>query len=382
MRLLGRPEQALRVIHIAGTKGKGSTCAFAANILKETGFKTGLYTSPHLLDVRERIKILEKAEEDISRKDFAMLIKKIKPYAQRLRKTKLGRLTYYEILTAMAFLYFKQQKCDFVVLETGIGGRLDATNVVSSLICALTPISYEHTQVLGSSLDKIAAEKAAIIKNKTQIVVTAPQRPTVRRVIKKQVRKCGARLIAAGPAEYPGLTVGLLGAHQLVNAGLAAAVIRALRYHGVNISEQAISKGLKNTRWPGRLQVIARRPKIVLDGAQNRASSIALKQAVNKCFKFGRLILVFGVSQDKDAGGMLQELVPLAKQIVLTKSGNPRAMEPEVIKSLIKANGAAISLTGSSTDALKIARQAARQKDLILVCGSLFLVGEVLNVFR
>jgi dihydrofolate synthase/folylpolyglutamate synthase len=380
IQLLGSPHKQLRVVQVAGTKGKGSTSAFAANILSAAGFKVGLYTSPHLIDVRERIRILQNRKEDeISRNDFARLIGKIKPCAQRLRKTELGSLTYYEILTAIAFLYFKEKATDFAVLETGIGGRLDATNVADSLVSALTPISYEHTQVLGNTLEKIAAQKAGIIKKRTQTVITAAQRPQVLRVIKKRVKKIGARLIVVTDRQYPGLKISLLGAHQLNNARVAVATVLALGNHGIDNPKQAIKQGLKNTRWPGRLQVISQRPKVVLDGAQNRASSVALKRALKECFKFGKLILVFGASQDKDVRGMLGELAPLAGHIVLTKSDNPRAMQPEAIKTFIKKNGVSFSLTGNSARALKIARQSARQEDLILVCGSLFLVGEILK---
>jgi len=378
---LGSPQEALRATHIAGTKGKGSTCIFVANVLKEAGFRVGLYTSPHLVDVRERIRVLP--EEEIPKKDFSGLIKKIKPQAEKLRQTKLGSLSYYEILTALAFLYFKEKRCDFVVLETGIGGRLDATNLVSSLVCAITPISYEHTEVLGNTLGEIAAEKAAIIKDKSQIVITAPQRPSVLAVIRRRAKKIGAELRQVGEdIQITGLKVGLLGRHQIINATVAVGCLRALRCFGVKISPEAIKEGLKNTRWPGRLEIISRRPKIILDAAHNRASASALKEALDKFFKFRKLILVFGVSQDKDVKGILKELAPQAARIILTKANSPRAMQPEVIKSFIKANGRVVSSSGNPQQALKVARQSAGQKDLILVCGSLYLLGEVLKSER
>ncbi len=458
LQFLGNPHQALRVIHIAGTKGKGSTCAFVANILKEAGFKIGLYTSPHLVDLRERIRILQSlvasrwslGKQKISKKDFARIIEKIKPYAEKLRETKLGKLSYYEILTALAFLYFKEEETDFAVLETGIGGRLDATNVAGSFVCAITPISYEHTQVLGTTLKEIAAEKAAIIKNriqktvspinclpapniprqagattkdvvcrssafaedmfiggrqkatdKRQIVITAPQRPTALKVIRRQTQKVGADLFEVGKdvqikerfadingqsfdvkgifSEYPGLKIELLGRHQVINAAVAIGCVESLRHHGIEISQKAIRKGLKKTRWPARLQMISGRPRIVLDAAHNQASACALKDALTKIFKFRRLILVFGVFQDKDVKGILRELIPLASRIILTKTQNPRAMEPEIIKTFIKTNERPIVLTNNPTQALKIARQSASQKDLILVSGSLYLLGEVLK---
>ena len=412
LQALDSPHEALRSIHIAGTKGKGSTCAFAANILKEANFKVGLYTSPHLVDVRERIRIFQpsaislqlSAKDKISKKDFARLIGKIRLHAEKLRRTKLGELTYYEILTALAFLYFKEQNCDFVVLETGIGGRLDATNVASSLISAFTPISYEHTQVLGKTLEKISMEKAAIIKVKSQIVITAPQRPTVLKIIKRRARKVGADLYEVGKdiqikersatlsgqcfdikgifGKYYGLKIGLLGRHQIINAAVALGCAEALRNYGIGLSHQAIREGLKNTRWPGRLQIISRNPRVILDAAHNQASARSLKEALARFFKFRNLILVFGVSQDKDVKGILSELVPISSRIVLTKAENPRAMKPETIKALIRANSRSVILTDNSRQALKIAVQQAKQEDLILVSGSLYLVGEILKSRR
>lgn len=416
LRLLGNPHRTLRAIHIAGTKGKGSTCAFVANILREAGFKTGLYTSPHLVDVRERIRVLRapgsrpQAPEEgiISKKDFARLIEKIKPYAERLRETKSGKLSYYEILTSLAFLYFKKEECGFVVLETGIGGRLDATNAAFSLVCAITPISYEHTRLLGATLKKIAVEKAGIIKlrvqggtNRKPIVITAPQRPAVLKVIRRRAEEAGADLYEAGKdirikeksrsifgqsfdvkgifAEYPGLKIGLLGRHQIVNAAVAIGCAESLRCFGVKISREALREGLEKTRWPGRLQVVCRNPGVVLDAAHNRASACALKNALNKFFKFRSLILVFGVCRDKDVKGILKELIPCASRIILTRAQNPRALAPEIIKSFIKTNARPVVLTQNPAQALEIARQSAGEKDLILVTGSLFLVGEVLK---
>jgi len=425
LRLLGNPQQGLRPIHIAGTKGKGSTCAFVANILREAHFKVGIYTSPHLLDVRERIRILQPAPRHkrsgpgkparpaaeakragekgiISQKDFARQIEKIRPHAERLRKTRLGELSYFEILTALAFLYFKEKKTDFVVLETGMGGRLDATNVVSSLVSAITPISYEHTDVLGATLEKITEEKAGIIKVSTfPIVVTAPQRPAALKVISRRVKRVGADLCEVGKDiqirerssgkggqsftvrgilnEYPDLKIGLLGRHQIINAAVAIGCVEALRCRGVKVAPEALRKGLKKTRWPGRLQVISHRPLLVLDAAHNRASASALKEAIGESFKFGRLILVFGVCRDKDVRGILRELLPLASKIIFTKTQNPRAMAPETIKTFIKTNERPVSLTDNVTEAVKTARREARRQDLILVCGSLYLLGEALR---
>jgi dihydrofolate synthase/folylpolyglutamate synthase len=416
LQFFGNPHKNLSAIHIAGSKGKGSTCIFLANILKASGFKTGLYTSPHLVDVRERIRILQPSdfnlrtsrEQMVSQRDFVKIIERIEPYAEKLRETKLGKLSYFEILTACAFLYFTEKKCDFVVLETGLGGRLDATNIVSSLICAITPISYEHTHILGSTLKEIATEKVGIIKdrkqkteNRRQIVVTAPQRSTVLEIIRRRAKEVGATLIEVGKdicikrkyteineqifnlkgiiADYPGLKIRLLGEHQIVNAAVAVACAESFRFFGIDISQAAIRKGLEHTFWPGRLQVISQRPKIILDAAHNRTSAKALKEALGKFFKFQDLILVFAVSQDKDVRGMLSELEPCASRIILTRAQNPRSLKPEVIQRFIKTRSKSVILTESSAQALQVAQRSAKQDDLILICGSLFLLGEILG---
>lgn len=409
LHFLGNPHKSLLSIHIAGTKGKGSTCAFVANILKEANFKVGLYTSPHLVDIRERIRIFKpsglnhqnSARGMISREDFTRFIEKIRPYAERLRETDLGRLSYFEILTTCAFLYFKEKKVDFAVLETGLGGRLDATNLVSSLVCAITPISYEHTRILGNSLEKIAKEKAGIIKLKRQVVVTAPQRPQVLRIIKRRAERFKATLFEVGKdirlkekslsicghcfdvegilAKYPGLHIRLLGKHQLINAACAIGCVESLSYHGIRISSGAIRLGLRNTHWPGRLQIISRRPEVVLDAAHNPASCTALRKALFRLFKFRNLILVLGISGDKDIQGILRELLPCSSRIILTKAKNPRAVQPGLIKNFIKTNSKPLTLTEDHIEALKIARRSAGREDLILVCGSIFLIGEVLK---
>ncbi|MBN3038253.1 MAG: bifunctional folylpolyglutamate synthase/dihydrofolate synthase [Candidatus Omnitrophica bacterium] len=410
LEFLGNPHLSLRCVHIAGTKGKGSTCAFIAHILKEAGFKVGLYTSPHLLDVRERIRILKpssislhlSADDKIPKKDFARLIEKTKPYAEKLRKTRLGSLSYYELLTALAFLYFKSERCDFVVLETGIGGRLDATNVCQAELCALTPISYEHREVLGNTLEEIAREKVEIVKPATRAVITAPQRPTVLRIIKRQTRRTGARLLQVGKeirirneslasrsqsfdltgvfGDYSGLKMHLLGMHQITNAAVALGCIGYFKRQGVNISTKAIKEGLKKTLWPGRLDIISHWPKIVLDGAQNQASAHALKKSLKSFFKFKNLILVLGVSQDKDVRGISKELVPISDRIILTKSENPRAMHPEIIKKFISASKGPVCLTDNTKEALEMAVECVDGNDLVLVTGSLFLVAEVLKL--
>jgi len=404
---LGNPQYHLRCIHIAGTKGKGSTCAFIAHILKEAGFKVGLYTSPHLADFRERIRILDKGvsypkgtpgfEGMISPRDLTALVAKIKPYIASFdHKSKYGGLSFFEVYTALAFLYFQKKGADFVVLETGLGGRLDATNTAHPLICVITPISYEHTQKLGNTLKKIAAEKSGIIKKglRQLIVVSAPQTREADKVIRARCRKMRAKFYQAGNGIryrcknnhfnikgffeiYRGLKIKLIGKHQVINAAVAAAAVELLRFYNIRISSFQIKKGLYHTIWPGRCEIIMRNPCVVIDGAQNRASALVLREALRNNFKYRRLILVLGISKDKDIAGISSELHDLADKVILTRADNLRASAPRDLAGYFLDKE--LFITDNVREAKREALLLAGKEDLILVCGSLFVVGEFRN---
>ena len=403
------PEQALRCIHVAGSKGKGSTCAFCAYILRAAGFRVGLYTSPHLVDFRERIRILEPArgrtfayrtakcslvgdfEGMISSNSLARLVERLEPAIEKhARVTRYGRLTFFEVYTALAFLYFKERKVDFAVLETGLGGRLDATNAVTALVSVITPISYEHTDKLGTTLSLIAREKAGVIKGPS-VVVSAPQAPQARQVIADRCVKKNALLFRVGKdisytSTGRGFTVGgvfgtydrlatvLAGTHQFENAAAAVGAAESLFFYGTRIGTEAIRCGIRSTRWPGRCEVVARRPYIVLDGAQNSASARALAAAIRGTFKYKKLILVVGISQDKDKEGIAGGLRSLADTVILTQADTSRATAPEQLAPYFK--GKRMYTTANVAEAKKLARLLASADDLILVCGSLFVVGE------
>ncbi len=458
---INNPQNNFPSVHIAGSKGKGSTCAFISCILREAGYKIGLYTSPHLVDFRERIRILERKntsaqghknidcfEGQIPKAKLVELVEKFKPAIDKYNRiSKYTALSFFEVYTALAFVYFKEEKIDFAVIETGLGGRLDATNVVNSLVCAVTPISYEHTHILGNTLREIAGEKAGIIKShksppaklarsrqkfwRTQghklVVVTAPQEKEALDVIKNRCRKVGAKLFEVGkdiickkiflgdnflPApltmgrfsvvsrhrntflyhkktkngftvkgrfgEYSGLKTKLLGGHQLMNATVAIGVIEALRLYGLEVGIDAIQKGVSDTFWPGRCEVVPGKPVIVLDGAQNAASAAVLKKAVKESFNYRRLILVLGISNDKDKKGICGQLSGLADEIILTQSNNPRAASADDIEKIIKAQGTRhkIIKTSNVESAMKKAKAMVKNNDLILITGSLFVVGE------
>jgi dihydrofolate synthase/folylpolyglutamate synthase len=402
---IGNPQESLRVIHVAGTKGKGSTCAFAAYILREAGFSVGLYTSPHLNDFRERIRILKPFilrrksaagdfEGMIPREALTCLVKELRPAIEKYnRHSAHGRLSFFEVYTAIALLYFKRKNVDFAVLETGMGGRFDATNAVDSLVCALTPVSYEHTQKLGKTLAKIAGEKAGIIKNKGAIVISAAQDKQARQVIRKRCQIFQASLYEVGRQiryfklkqgftikglrkVYNNLRLRLLGEHQIANAALAVGLVEGLSSYGFDIGGRPIRRGLYDTVWPGRCEVIAKKPLIVLDGAQNLASADALKSAVKNNFKYRKLILVLGVSDDKDIPGICRVLNPLADEIILTRAATSRAAAPKRLSFYFTRK---LYLTQSVKEAKLLAGSIARKEDLILVTGSLFVVGEYRN---
>ncbi|MFC1592525.1 bifunctional folylpolyglutamate synthase/dihydrofolate synthase [Candidatus Omnitrophota bacterium] len=419
---LNNPQNDLKCIHAAGTKGKGSTCAFTAYMLREAGFKVGLYTSPHLSDFRERIRILSpgsgkqesglELEGMISKKELISLVEKIRPCIDKFNlRSDYGQLSFFEVYTAIAFLYFKQQKVDFCVLETGLGGRLDATNAGNSLISVITPISYEHTALLGNTLAKITVEKAGIIKShKLQdtrhklIVVSAPQEQEAGDVIRDRCKRENALLYELGreitferkefspQGQYfnidgilgslADLKITLLGSHQVINAALAVAVILALnKFYQAGVSKEAIKHGLYNTIWPGRLEIVIGRPLVILDGAQNIASAQALARAVRENFPARRIILILGISRDKDIGGICKVLFPVSTRVILTQADSPRAADvdglEQIINSQLTTHSSQISKTKKANDAIKLARSEAKPEDLILVTGSLFLVGEV-----
>ncbi|MFH1190242.1 MAG: folylpolyglutamate synthase/dihydrofolate synthase family protein [Candidatus Omnitrophota bacterium] len=395
--LLGDPQKEVRAVHVAGTKGKGSTSAMIQSILKSSGFKTGLYTSPHLVSFRERIRI---GDELIPEADVGDILDEIKPAVDAMGG---DEPSFFEIYTALAFLYFRTKGADFAVYEAGLGGRLDATNVVDPLVNVITPISYDHTAILGDTLEKIAHEKAGIIKS-GDICVSAPQDPRALRAIAKACKEKDAELILVGRdikydeesadderevfsvtglfGKYESLHMKLLGSHQVMNAATAIGAVEAMRLSGVSVGSGAVRRGIGSAVWPGRLEVVRKRsPRIILDGAQNAASADALQRSIRKLFKYGKLILVLGVSKDKDIKGILKELVPISDLIILTRSEIvERAMDPEAIRALITPKSKAVAVTQDVGDALALGLSKAGRSDLVLVTGSLFIVGQARKI--
>ncbi|MBN2453252.1 MAG: bifunctional folylpolyglutamate synthase/dihydrofolate synthase [Candidatus Omnitrophica bacterium] len=391
--ILGDPQDAVPSVHISGTKGKGSTAAMIQSILKSAGLKAGLYTSPHLVSFRERIRTGDRL---IGEDDLGAIMAIVKSAVGKMSDDKPS---FFEIYTALAYLYFKKEKADIAVYETGLGGRLDATNVIKPLISVITPVSYEHTAILGNTLAQIAFEKAGIIKEDS-LCISAPQEKDALAVIEKVCAEKGSRLVLVGRdiifdevkatdeeevfsvsaifGEYKNLHMKMLGSHQVVNAAVAIGAAEALRLGGMRIDKDAIRKGIGAVRWPGRLEVIRKRsPRIILDGAQNAASARALARSIKRSFKYQRLILILGVSGDKDIKGILKEMVPIADSVILTRSMvTERAMDPSLIREKITPASKDVVETLNVKDAVDRAIAKADARDLILVTGSLFVVGE------
>jgi dihydrofolate synthase/folylpolyglutamate synthase len=385
---LGSPQNAYKTILIAGTNGKGSTAAMTASILRYAGYKTGLYTSPHLIDVRERIAVDGKI---ISQLDFSRIVGAVK------REIKQP-VTYFEVLTAAAFLYFQRREIDIAVLEAGLGGRLDATNVCRPLVSVITNIGFDHTAYLGNTTTAIAREKAGIIRQ-NGICITAAKQKKVLAVLESTCRRHGASLYRVGKdmkikrqkdgmLAYRGIygdlnnpVIPLPGRHQLDNAALALAAIEIAGKNGLPVADAAIRKGLAATQWPARLEVLRESPLFVLDGAHNPAGMSVLCRALKNDFHYHRLILIFGVLADKDYRGMLRKIAPLAEQIILTPLTSKRAVPVKNIYEYVQKLGYKAVLAETVAEAMERALKLAGKDDLICATGSLYLAGEVKQAF-
>ncbi len=381
--LAGNPAGNLKIIHVAGTKGKGSTCAFLAGILQEAGYKVGLYTSPHLHRVNERIRILNK--DNIRSKDhfsgaindeeLACVLTFLRPFAAAIQNEG-NILTFFEVLTVAALCYFARAQADVVILETGLGGRLDATNAADSVVAVITPISLDHTRILGTTLSKIAFEKAGIIKNSRQKVVIAPQEKEAMDVLLARCREFGVEPVVVRGENHENLKISLKGKHQKINAAAAIETVAILKTMGFKISDEAVSEGLKNVRWPGRFEVLQKDPVVVIDCAHNGASAQVLAQTLMEVYPNRRSILVLGISQDKDAGAICNPLKNSVARIFLTKSCHPRAHLFTQAEAKSYFGDKPFEIIESLPKALEKALQQADSQDVVLVTGSIFIVAE------
>ncbi len=385
---LGNPQKTYKTIIIAGTNGKGSTAAMTASILHHAGYKVGLYTSPHLVDVRERIVI---DSRKISRSDFNQTIAYV--------KGKMGQpVTYFEFLTAVAFVYFQNHKVDIAVMEVGLGGRLDATNVCRPLVSVITNIAFDHMAYLGNTLESIAREKAGIIKQRG-ICLTAVTHKNVLKVLQETCLRRHAKLYRVGCDikikkqgniffSYQGFTrylknlkIPLLGAYQRFNAALALAVIEICEKKGFRVDDAAIYAGLQNTSWEARLEVMQENPLFILDGAHNPAGIDVLCRSLKKDFSYSRLILIFGALADKDYRRMLGKIAPLASKIILVQIKAKRAVPVNDLMTMMKKMGYPAITAENVSEAIIHAHTLAKKRDLICTTGSFYLAGEVKSHF-
>lgn len=387
MDLLGSPQEDFPCLHIAGSKGKGSVSAFCASVLETAGYQVGLYTSPHLKDFEERIQI---NQQPMNRDRLVSLVEEIKPAVSQV-----PGLTTFEIMTGLGFLYFARQSVDIAVIEVGLGGRLDATNVVTPLVSVITSLYLDHTSILGDSLDQIAFEKGGIIKSGVP-VVSAPQDEKAIDVISDIARKKTAALVEVGK-DYafqplsrslegqvfmiqggegqPTLEfqIPLLGDFQVVNAATAYAALDLLRERGIPVKNEDIKQGFKEVYWPARFEVLQTQPPVIVDSAHNPASIGKLRETIDDFFPDLDLILIFGISEDKQLAGMLKEILPRTKYLITTKADHPRAMDPEELATKADGYECTIEVIPIVSDALKRGLSLAGEDAILVVAGSIFV---------
>ena len=397
---MGNPQSAARTVHIAGTKGKGSVAAMVAQVLSSSGHKTGLYTSPHFHTLRERIAINGSL---ISEAEFAATMTEIKPFVESMKQdTSLRQLTYFEALTTLAFAYFQTKQVDFQVLEVGLGGRLDATNVVANpIVCVVTSISLDHTQILGSSLEEIAREKAGIIKPGCWVVLS-PQPGQAASVITDICRQKNAKVVQVGKhitwhkisgdlhhqslaidgrTSKHQVSIPLLGDFQLENAATAVAALEILASEGVAVSHSDIAQGLARVKWPGRFQILQHQPTVLIDGAHNVASMERLVSNIKAYFPHKKIFLVFGTSCDKDIPGIINELVSLSPYAIVTQASHSRAAPLPILVAEFTKRGIKPETKETVNEAISRALSLAGQTGIVCVTGSLFIVAEALDYF-
>jgi dihydrofolate synthase / folylpolyglutamate synthase len=401
LELLGNPHREIKTVQIAGTKGKGSTCAMLASMMQYSGYTVGLYTSPHLVDIRERIQI---NGEMINQNDLTELFRQVAAAEEKMGEG----LTFFEILTVAALKYYADQAVDIAVLETGLGGRLDSVTAVTPLVCGLTGISYDHMNILGKELPQIALEKAGIMKEGVP-VISVEQDPAVAKVFDDHALATGTTVeytgkqidfsyrfeanrelgphtrvcITTPTSRWEHLPVPLRGEHQAHNCGLALSILDKLKAHGFTFPEEKVVAGLSSTKIPGRMEQIWTSPRVMVDGAHNAASIQALIRALGAHVAYDSLVVIFGCCQDKDTLGMLKQLALGADKVIFTKAkNNARATEPEDLLSKFNDLSGKMAQNAVSFDeALKVAGRAVSREDLIIVTGSFYLVGEAKRYF-
>ncbi|MBW8035497.1 MAG: bifunctional folylpolyglutamate synthase/dihydrofolate synthase [Planctomycetes bacterium] len=395
---LGNPHKKIATVHIAGTKGKGSTATMLAKMIEANGYNVGLYTSPHVTTLHERIAINSKM---ISEKQMLGLMNRMHTVIEKFAR-KNDVPTFFEIITALAFLHFKDTNVDIAIIETGLGGRLDSTNVIEPFLVGITSISIDHQNLLGNTIDLIAAEKAGVIK-KGIPVITVPQDPTAMKVLKHHALSVDAPLSVTGldidfssrfessreegphtriclttpNSRFEHLRVPLPGEHQAVNCGLALAMLDKLKVQGYEIDDDKAADGLSEVNLIGRMEIISNDPRVIVDTAHNAASIHALIHAIGQHVPYDSMVIIFGCNSDKDVRGMLEQLQYGADKVVFTRSNSPKAMYPENLAEIYTdVCGKMYQTAMTLREAVRIAKNAVSREDLICITGSFYLVGQ------
>ena len=395
--LLGNPHKKIHTVHIGGTKGKGSTATMLARMLEANGYRVGLYTSPHVVHLHERITVNTKM---ISDSEMCGLLNRV--YAPVEKMSKTDPLTFFEIMTALAFMYFLDRAVDIAVIETGLGGRLDSTNVIRPKVIGITSLSIDHQNLLGDTIDSIAKEKAGIFKRGVP-AITVQQEPSAMRVLKSQAIAVKASLSVTGSdidfshrfetsrehgphtriclttptSKFEHLRVPLHGKHQAINCGLALAMLDKLKSAGYKIDNDKATEGLNKVSLAGRMEMIWDDPRIMIDAAHNAASIKALIHAIGQNIPYDSMVVIFGCNADKDVRGMLQKLQYGADKVIFTRSNSPKAVSPEDLAEMYtEICGKMYQTAASLGQALQLAKNAVSKEDLICITGSFYLIGQ------
>jgi len=390
----GNPQERIKTIHVGGTNGKGSTAAVLSAILQEAGYKVGLYTSPHLIDFTERIRI---HNIPIPKERVAGLVRNVRECVG----DRDIMPTFFELTTALALSYFAEEDVDIAVIEVGMGGRLDATNIINPLVSVITHVGYDHMEHLGASLEQIAMEKCGIIKRGVPVITSESKGPILS-IIEESAGEADAvpyvygREFYAEPVRmapyysefcYHGLQWGrlllktpLAGRHQIFNMGAALCAAELLTGMGFDITERQAAEGVRNVSWPGRLEMVSDSPQIFLDGAHNHDGAVALRRFIEDVLMaqraHGKIVLIFGVLKDKDAGAMIGELIPCSTEVIITSPNTERGLPVEALREIVEKQGIKPHVTRTLSGALSLAHDLASSSDTIIVTGSLYVVGE------
>lgn len=388
---LGNPQDDLKFIHISGTNGKGSVLAYLSTILSGAGYRTGRYISPTLFSYRERIQV---DEQKIEKESLARHVTAIAKAIDEMKAENAGNPTAFEVETALAFLYFKEKDCDIVVLETGLGGALDATNIIKTTVMeVIAPISMDHMEFLGDTLEKIAMQKAGIIKPHTS-VVSASQEADAKKVLANVCKENRCSMYMVDPTQitdviydveeqqfsyknWKDIKITLAGSYQILNAALALEGVEELRRLGYHLTDEQVRKGLYRAVWRGRFTLLSKNPAVIIDGAHNPGAAKELKHSLDLYFKGKNLYYIFGVFQDKDYQEVIRLTAPMAKHIITVQTpGNPRALPANELKEAVRLVNPSVEAAQSIQEALKKSLQMAKKEDAIIIFGSLSFLGE------